>query len=336
MGTIHAERNSSGCFGGIPGSMSGWYVAHLCARPAVIVEENTPQMNAYSEPRQTKNERRAEAREKARQLREQESKKSKRKKVILQSSLVVGTLAIIGVVTFFVVSSITPPGPGPLNMQADSIKIGQGFTAERTPALEPEQLPVLPQTNGDQVPNISIFVDYSCPACKQFEEIHNPLLRTWLESGTVTVSYHPISFRDAQTAGQRYATRAANSAACVANFAPDSYFDYNELLLAAQPIPPESVSLSNNQLIELTGAVVPADTAGDIAQCIRDESFADWVGDATRRAMQTGPVPVKNVEIPLVTGTPTILVNGKQYSWTGNPADLAAFVATVEEGNGEE
>ena len=311
-------------------------MAHLCARHAVLVEENVPQMNAYSEPRQTKNERRAEAREKARQLREQESKKSKRKKVILQSSLVVGTLAIIGVVTFFVVSSITPPGPGPLNMQADSIKVGQGFVAERTPALEPEQLPVLPQTNGDELPNISIFVDYSCPACKQFEEIHNPLLRTWLESGTVTVSYHPISFRDAQTAGQRYATRAANSAACVANFAPDSYFDYNEILLAFQPVPPEAVSLSNNQLIELTEAVVPAEAANDVAECIRDESFSDWVGEASRRAMQTGPVPVKNAEVALITGTPTILVNGKQYSWTANPADLAAFVATVEEGNGEE
>lgn len=311
-------------------------MAHLCARREVLVEENQPQMNAYSEPRQTKNERRAEAREKARQLREQETKKSKRKKVILQSSLVVGTLAIIGVVTFFVVSSITPPGPGPLNMQADSIKVGQGFVAERTPALEAGELPVLPQTNGDQVPSISIFVDYSCPACKQFEEIHSPLLRTWLESGTVTISYHPISFRDAQTAGQRYATRAANSAACVANFAPDSYFDYNEILLAAQPVAPESVSLSNSQLIELTELVVPADVAGDVAQCIQDESFSTWVGDVTRRAMQTGPVPVKNAEIPLVVGTPTVLVNGKQYTWTANPADLAAFVATIEEGNGEE
>jgi protein-disulfide isomerase len=293
-------------------------------------------MNAYSEPRQTKNERRAEAREKARQLREQESKKSKRKKVILQSSLVVGTLAIIGVVTFFVMSSITPPGPGPLNMQADSIKLSQGFIAERTPALEPEQLPVLPQANGDQTPHISIFVDYSCPACKQFEEIHNPLLRTWLESGTVTVSYHPIAFRDAQTAGQRYATRAANSAACVANFAPDNFFDYSEVLLASQPTPPEAVSLSNNDLIALTESVVPADVAGDIAQCIRDETFSNWVGESTRRAMQTGPLPVKNAEIPLVTRSPTILVNGKFYTWSSNPADLAAFVAQIEEGNGEE
>lgn len=292
-------------------------------------------MNSYSSPRPSKNERRAEAREKARQLREEHSKKSKQKKIIMQSSLVVGTLAVIGVVTFFVVTSITPPGPGPLNMQADSLKVGQGFVAERTPALEPDQLPVLPQTNGDAVPHISIFVDYSCPVCKSFEEIYNPVFRTWLESGTVTVGYHPISFRDAQTAGQRYATRAANSAACVANFAPDSFFDYNEKLLAAQPASPETVNLTNNQLIELVETVIPADAAGDVSQCIRGESFSTWVTEATRRAMQTGPLPVKNAEIPLVMGTPTVLVNGKEYVGR-SPADLAAFVASIEEGNGEE
>ena len=292
-------------------------------------------MNSYSEPKQTKNQRRAEAREKARQLREQQTKQSKRRKLILQSSLVGGTLAVIGVVTFLVVSSLTPPGPGPLNMQSDSLKVGQGFIAERTPALEPDQLPVLPQTNGDAVPHISIFVDYSCPACKQFEEVYNPLFRTWLESGTVTVGYHPISFRDAQSAGQRYATRAANSAACVANFAPDSFFDYNEVLLGAQPVAPEALSLSNNELIALAETVVPAGVADSVAECIKDERFSPWVADATRRAMQTGPVPVKNAEIPLVMGTPTVLVNGKEYVGS-SPADLAAFVAAVEGGNGEE
>lgn len=291
-------------------------------------------MNSYSEPRQTKNERRAEAREKARALREEQSKKSKQKKIVLQSSLALGTLAVIGVVTFFVISSITPPGPGPLNMQADSIKIGAGFVAERTPALEPEQLPVLPEANGDEVPHLSIFVDYSCPACAEFERLHSPLLRSWLEQGTVTVSYHPLSFRDAQTAGQRYATRAANSVACVANFAPDNYFDYSEALLASQPAPPE-VSLSNSDLVSLVEATVSENTA-DIAQCINDEQFADWVEESTRRAMQIGPLPVKNAEVPIITGTPTIFVNGKQYQWTANPADLAAFVASMENTNGDE
>jgi protein-disulfide isomerase len=220
-------------------------------------------------------------------------------------------------------------------MQSDSITVGAGFVAERTPALEPEQLPVLRESNPDDVPHISIFVDYACSACKGFEEVYHPLFRTWLESGTVTVGYHPISFQDRQSAGQRYATRAANSAACVANFAPDSFFDYNEILLASQPTPPESVSLSNNELIALTELVVPSSAAADIADCVKSETFSPWVGEATRRASQTGPLPVKNSEIPAVLGTPTVLVNGKEYVGR-SPADLAAFVAAVEGGNGEE
>jgi protein-disulfide isomerase len=51
--------------------------------------------------------------------------------------------------------------------------------------------------------------------------------------------------------------------------------------------------------------------------------------------MQTGPVPVKNAEISQVVGTPTVLVNGREYVGR-SPADLAAFVASVEEANGEE
>lgn len=291
-------------------------------------------MNRYTEPKQTKNDRRQEAREKARQLREQQSKQAKRKKIILQSSLVAGTIAVIGVVTFFIVSSITPPGPGPLNMQSDGIKIGEGYVAERTPALEPDQLPVMTEENANGVPNIVIFVDYSCPACAQFEQIYSPMLRTWVESGTATVEYHPLSFRDAQTAGQRYATRSANAAACVANFAPDSFFDFTELLFLNQPVPPESVSLSDDQLKDLV-AQSGAENQADITSCIDDETFVDWVENATRRAMQTGPLPVKNAEIPVVMGTPTVLVNGKEYSGR-SPADLAAFVASLEEQSAED
>ena len=172
-------------------------------------------MNAYSEPRQTKNQRRQEARDKARQMREQQSKQSKRKKIVIQSSVAIAVVAIIAIVTFFITSSMAPAGPGPRNMASDGIKIGQGFVAERTDALQPDQAPVLSSENPDGVAAINIFVDYSCPACAQFEAIHSEQFRSWLESGTVTIEYHPLSFRDPQTAGQRYATRSGNAVACV-------------------------------------------------------------------------------------------------------------------------
>ena len=285
-------------------------------------------MNA-AESKPTKNQKRQEAREKARALREEQSKKSKRNKIIIQSSLAVGVIGVIALVTVLIISSLRPPGPGPANMQSDGIKIGEGLIAERTPALLPDELPVPSEANADGVPAINIFVDYSCPACAQFESIYGELLRTWAESGTATVEYHILSFRDAQTAGTRYATRAANSAACVAEFSPDQFFTYNDLLLRSQPLPPTSYELTDDQLLQLVAAA-GAGNIDQIEACITDETFSNWVSQATARAMSTGPLPVRNSEIPLVMGTPTVLVDGKQYD-PQTHGDLASFVASLEE-----
>ena len=282
-----------------------------------------------AESKPTKNQKRQEARDKARALREQQSKKSKRNKIIIQSSLAVGVIGVIALVTVLIVSSLRPPGPGPANMQSDGIKIGEGLIAERTPALQPDEAPVPSEANANGVPAINIFVDYSCPACAQFESVYGELLRTWADSGTATVEYHLLSFRDAQTAGTRYATRAANSAACVAEFSPDSFFTYNDLLLRSQPVPPASYELTNDQMVQLVGAA-GAENIDEISACIADETFANWVSQATARAMSTGPVPVRNSEIPLVMGTPTVLVNGKEYQPEVH-GDLASFVASLEE-----
>jgi protein-disulfide isomerase len=279
------------------------------------------------EPRPTKNEKRQEAREKARALREEQSKKAKRNKVLIQGSLAAGILIAITIVTVLIISSLRPPGPGPANMLSDGIKIGEGLKAVRTPALLPDELPRVSEANPEGIPAINIFIDYSCSGCAGFEARNGQLLRTWLENGTATVEYHILSFRDAQTAGTRYATRAGNSAACVAEHSPDSFFDFNELLLVNQPIPPDRFELTNAELLQVAQAS-GASNLDAIQSCINDETFSSWVAEATARAMRTGPVPVRATEIAVVTATPTVLVNGRLLP---PGADLAAFVASLEE-----
>lgn len=290
------------------------------------VAEKRVSMNSQSRP--TKNEKRQEARDKARTLREAQSKKAKRNKVLVQSSLAVGIIAIIAVITVFIISSLRPPGPGPLNMQSDGIKIGEGFVPVSTPALAPEEAPTPSAENPEGIPAIDIFIDYSCPACGQFEALYGPLFRTWLENGTATVEYHPLAFRDAQTAGTRYASRAANSVACVAEHSPNTFFDYSDLLLASQPVPPTKFELSDDEMVALVGTA-GASNLDLIETCIREETFENWVSGATARAMSTGPIPVRNSEIPLVVSTPTVLVNGKEYQAEIH-GDLASFVASLE------
>lgn len=281
-----------------------------------------------SEPRPTKNQKRLEAREKARVLREAQSKKSKRNKVLIQGSLAVVVLGVISIVTVLILTSLRPPSPGPLNMQSTGVKLEQGFQAVRTPALQPDEVPVLSTENPDGIPAINIFIDYSCPACATFEQLNGPLLRTWLENGTATVEYHILSFRDAQTAGTRYATRAGNSAACVAEHSPDRFFEFSELLLANQPIAPERLELTDSELFQVAQAS-GVENLDAVETCINDETFSSWILATSKVTMQSGPVPVRNSEVAAVTGTPTVLVNGKLYD--PRLSDLATFVASLEE-----
>ena len=60
--------------------------------------------------------RREAAREKARVLREEQKKKDRRTKLILQGSIILASLAIIAIIVLVVVNSIKPAGPGPRNM----------------------------------------------------------------------------------------------------------------------------------------------------------------------------------------------------------------------------
>ena len=63
-----------------------------------------------------------------------------------------------------------------------------------------------------------------------------------------------------------------------------------------------------------------------IEQCIDDVQFKSWVQDATNRAL-TQPIPNTDPELPSVTGTPTVLVNGQQYGGSlDDPQEFQAFV----------
>lgn len=285
-------------------------------------------MNAAG-ARPSKNQKRQEAREKALAMREKQFKRAKRRKAMSQFLIAASIVTVIGLVAAFIISSMRPPGPGPENMRSDGIKIGEGLFAARTPALLPEELPVPSEANTNGIPEINVFLDYSCPACAQFETFYGELLRTWADNGTATVEFHILAFRDAQTAGTRYATRAANSAACVAEFSPDSFFAYNDLLLRSQPVAPNAYELTDEQMLQLV-QVAGSDNVGEIENCVAEESFSNWVSQATGRAMSSGPLPVRNSELALVVGTPTVLVNGKQYQPEVH-GDLSSFVASLED-----
>ena len=277
--------------------------------------------------RLTKNEKREAAREKARQLREEQKKKERRTRLFLQGGIILASLAIIAVITIVIVNSTRPQGPGPANMASDGIQIGQGFIATPTPALQPGEDPI-PNEPVEGELNIQIFVDYLCPICGQFEATNGDYISSLLENGGVTVDIHPITILDRASQGTKYSTRAANAAACVANYSPNQFYDFHLALFANQPAE-GTTGLSDDELIALAeGAKVQ--NAENIASCIKDQQFKGFVDASTKRAL-TGPIPNSNVD--KVQGTPTVIVNGIKYEGPVN--DLASFQAFIVQAAGE-
>ena len=279
-----------------------------------------------SDARLSKNEKRLAAREKARVLREEQQKKDRRSRLILQGSIVLGLIAVVAVVALVLVNSVGPSGPGPKNMASDGIQLNQGAIATETAALKAGEDPK-PNTQAAGTLDIQMYVDYLCPYCGQFEATNGEYITSLLANGKTTVEIHPLAVLDRLSQGSKYSTRATNAAACVANYSPNQFYDFHNLLFANQPAE-NSTGLSDDQIVDLTTQAA-VENPDKIATCIKNQEFKKWVSDSTARALN-GPIP--NSDVDKVTGTPTIIVNGKKYP--GSISDLASFQAFVIEAAG--
>jgi protein-disulfide isomerase len=219
-----------------------------------------------------------------------------------------------------------PGGRGPLNMLSDGIKIGTGYKAVQTPGIPVNSKPVPSATNSPDVIDIKLYVDYLCPNCGTFEKKNGDQLRAWVKSGAATVEIHPIAVLTTKSAGTQYSLRAANAAACVAEFSPNHFFDFNDALFVDQP--KEGTAGLTDQQIESRATNAGVTDMLQVAKCIDDRRFRSWVQAATARALN-GPIP--GADISSIAGTPTIIVNGSQFKYTTafDPNEFAQFVLQV-------
>ena len=137
--------------------------------------------------RQSKNDRRDAAREKARLLREQQQRRQRRNRVLLQGGIAVVVLAVVAVVSLIIINAVRPPGPGPKNMAADGITITQADRAVRTPATPAGAKPAAPPTPSSGRIVIRTYEDFGCPFCGQFEQTNGAYIASLLKAGTASL-----------------------------------------------------------------------------------------------------------------------------------------------------
>jgi protein-disulfide isomerase len=266
------------------------------------------------------------ARERARELREQHRKQDRRRRLIVTGSIVLGTVLILAIVATVLVTLSRPTARGPLNMISDGIKIGSGLKAEPTAALQPGDQPVASKKNPRSVLDVKIYVDYLCGDCGSFMRKNGAQLRAFADSGAATVEIHPMAILTSKSDGTQYSLRAANAAACVAELSPNRFFDFDQALFERQP-KEGGGGLSDAQLVA-RAASAKVGGLSEVRSCIEDERFRGWVQAATARAL-SGPLP--GVDLPSIKQVPTILVNGKQFTYGRNlgAQDFTAFMQEV-------
>ena len=278
--------------------------------------------------RASKNERREAAREKAREERVRQQRRERRNRVVLQTAIGVVIVAIVAIVAVVIVNSVRPPGPGPRNMANGGISIqGADLTAVTTAAAAAAATPTPQATVPGGRVLIQAYVDFGCPACQSFEQKYGAQVRNLVTSGAAVVQYHPVAILDRSFTDGNYSTRSANAAAAVANWSPNAFPAFLDLLYGTTVQPKErGPGLTDDRLIALVKQA-KATNVPQISKAIRDQRFKNWVGARTDEFIdKTGPLSAVKIPADNRGSTPTIVVNGKYWDGT---TDFGAFVTSV-------
>ena len=266
-------------------------------------------------PKPTRNEQREAARAKAREMRLAQKRSAARKRTILIASIVAAVGLAVTSVVLTIGNEVNDPKPTvttPANMNFDGgIKIGKGLKAITDPTVQAD------------TPNIIVYEDLQCPNCKNFDQPNNAQMRDWVSSGKYTVQIHPISFLDGASPNA-YSSRAASAAFCVADGAPDSFFDFNTALFENQP-KERSMGPSDSELAARAESV--GVTSKKVIDCIKNASYQSYVLSYTQDTVFKRNIPGTNLR---VDGTPFIVLNGERFKgdWT-NPALFAQWVLST-------
>ncbi|TQM46118.1 DsbA family protein [Pseudonocardia cypriaca] len=161
--------------------------------------------------------------------------------------------------------------------------------------------------NPDAPATIDLYLDFQCPACAQYEQQAGATIDQLVTSGQAKIVYHPVAYLNRFSSTQ-YSSRSSAAAGCAADAGVLPRFA--QLLYSNQP-PEGGDGLPDDQLVALG---TQAGAGPGFATCVQDGRYSGWSRSVTDAASQAG-----------VTGTPTVLVNGREVAHTAEALRAAVI-----------
>jgi hypothetical protein len=171
-------------------------------------------------------------------------------------------------------------------MSQGGITLGEGL---KPVTASSSASPSASTTAGAGTVRITLYVDYLCPTCGEFEQANGDYIESLVDSGAATVDIHPLAVLSNRSQGTKYSLRAANAAACVAEHSPDQFYAVNKALYAEQP-EEGTPGLTDAQLTKVVTGVSGLQDRRAVTSCIADQDYSKWVDEQTT-AVSGGDIP---------------------------------------------
>jgi protein-disulfide isomerase len=202
------------------------------------------------------------------------------------------TLAIMGAAVVVIIVVVV--GGVMIAQSRDDSGEGGAYTGALAPlTVDPAASTVTMTKPGVTKPQVDVFEDFQCPACKQFEGSTGSVVRQLAAQGKAKVVYHVVSFIN--PIGSPRATAAA---VCVPG---NRWMGFHDALYAAQPVEQQDRGKSAFTVDQLAGIAAKTGLDAKTVGCVKKQAYAADAKANSEKASRAG-----------ISSTPTVMVDGKQ------------------------
>lgn len=245
------------------------------------------------------------ARERLMAERAQEKSREKRRRGLIVGGAVVGVLALAAVI-----GVVAANVGGDKKESAGPVVAPKGASGKDSLAI--------PVGKADAKSTLTIWEDFRCPACAQFENTYRSTIHELTEKGQLKVEYHLATIIDGNMGGEG-SKRAANAAVCAQD--AGKFPEYHDVLFSNQPAETDDAFAQNSKLLDLAGEVDGLSDDAAFKSCVEDGKHDAWVAKSSEAFQKGG-----------FQGTPTVILNGKNiFGDQKNPLTPAKMKQMVEQ-----
>jgi protein-disulfide isomerase len=218
----------------------------------------------------------------AKRIVEQQKAAERRRRITIWTTVaVVVVLVVAGGIGFVVAhNQQQKTDAGALTTPSVAVDNGSGFAVGSGPVV------------------VDMWEDFMCPICNEFEQQSGTTIKQLAQENRITARYHPVAILNRSSEGTNYSTRAAGAAAAAAE--QGKFIEYHDVLYQNQP-QENTPGLTDAKLISLGQSV--GLTGAAFTDAVNDKKYDAWADKNTDTFSAKG-----------FTGTPTILVAGKQVT----------------------